>query len=135
MDIVTHKTYMDRCFKLAAIAASQGESEVGSIIVLNGEIIGEGYEKSRQLKDVTRHAEVVAVLDAIQKHGTCEGAILYSNAEPCILCSYVIRHYKIASVVFSKYCGELGGTNEKFNILTTNVIKSWGVAPTVHVYL
>jgi tRNA(Arg) A34 adenosine deaminase TadA len=135
MDIVTHKTYMDRCFKLAAIATSQGESEVGSIIVLNGEIIGEGYEKSRQLKDVTRHAEVVAVLDAIQKHGTCEGAILYSNAEPCILCSYVIRHYKIASVVFSKYCGELGGTNEKFNILTTNVIKSWGVAPTVHVYL
>lgn len=135
MDIVTHKTYMDRCFKLAAIAASHGESEVGSIIVLNGEIIGEGYEKSRQLKDVTRHAEVVAVLDAIQKHGTCEGAILYSNAEPCILCSYVIRHYKIASVVFSKYCGELGGTNKKFNILTTNVIKSWGVAPTVHAYL
>ena len=135
MDIVTHKTYMDRCFKLAAIATSQGESEVGSIIVLNGEIIGEGYEKSRQLKDVTRHAEVVAVLDAIQKHGTCEGAILYSNAEPCILCSYVIRHYKIASVVFSKYCGELGGTNKKFNILTTNVIKSWGVAPTVHAYL
>jgi tRNA(Arg) A34 adenosine deaminase TadA len=134
MNIVTHKIYMDRCFELAAIAASQGESAVGSVIVLNGEIIGEGYEKSRQLKDVTRHAEVVAILDAIQKHGTCEGAILYSNAEPCILCSYVIRHYKFASVVFSKYCGELGGTNEKFNTLTTNAIKSWGVAPTVHVY-
>jgi tRNA(adenine34) deaminase len=134
MDANPHKIYMDRCFELAAIAASQGESAVGSVIVLNGEIIGKGYEKSRQLKDVTRHAEVVAILDAIQKHGTCEGAILYSNAEPCILCSYVIRHHKIASVVFSKYCGELGGTNEKFNILTTNVIKSWGVAPTVHVY-
>jgi tRNA(Arg) A34 adenosine deaminase TadA len=129
-----HKKYMDRCFELAVVAASEGESAVGSIIVLNGEIIGEGYEKSRQLKDVTRHAEVVAILDAIQKHGTCEGATLYSNVEPCILCSYVVRHYKIATVVFSKYCGELGGTNEKFNILTNNEINSWQAAPSVHVY-
>lgn len=125
---------MDRCFELAAIAASQGESAVGSVIVFNGEITGEGYEKSRQLKDVTRHAEVVAILDAIEKHGTCEGATLYSNVEPCILCSYVIRNYKIALVVFSKYCGELGGTTEKFNILTTNSINSWGAAPTVQIY-
>ncbi|MDN3551502.1 nucleoside deaminase [Mucilaginibacter aquaedulcis] len=134
MDSNTHKIYMDRCLELASIAAAQGESAVGSVIVHNGEIIGEGYEKSRQFKDVTRHAEVVAILDAVQKHGTCEGATLYSNAEPCILCSYVIRHNKIASVVFSRYCGELGGTSEKFNILTTNGISSWAPAPAVHFY-
>ena len=134
MDTSPHKKYMDRCFELAAIAASQGESAVGCVIVHNGEIIGEGHEKSRQLKDVTRHAEVVAVLDAVQKYGTCEGTILYSNVEPCILCSYVVRHYKIASVVFSRYCGELGGTNEQFNILTTNAINSWASAPAVVVY-
>lgn len=134
MDANPHKIYMDRCYELAAIAASQGESAVGSVVVLNGEIIGEGYEKSRQLQDVTRHAEVVAILDAVQKRGTCKEAVLYSNIEPCILCSYVIRHHKIASVVFGKYCGELGGTVEKFNILTTNVIKSWEAPPAVHVY-
>ncbi|MEN0053802.1 MAG: nucleoside deaminase [Mucilaginibacter sp.] len=134
MDTNPHNIYMDRCFELAAMAASQGESAVGCVVVQNGEIIGEGYEKSRQLKDVTRHAEVVAILDAIQKHGTCEGATLYSNVEPCILCSYVIRHHKIAAVVFNKYCGELGGTNEKFNILTTNAINSWISAPVVHIY-
>ena len=47
--------YMDRCLELAALAAAEGESPVGSVIVKDGQIIGEAYEKSRQLKDITRH--------------------------------------------------------------------------------
>jgi tRNA(adenine34) deaminase len=51
--------------------------------------------------------------------------------EPCILCSFVVRHYQIAEVVFSNYCGELGGTVSPFNILTTEALKAWGAAPAV----
>ncbi|TSJ42995.1 nucleoside deaminase [Mucilaginibacter corticis] len=126
-----HKLYLNRCLELAQQAALAGESAVGSVVVKDGKIIGEGFEQSRRLKDVTRHAEVVAILDALQNNGSCEGATLYSNVEPCILCSYVIRHQKIAHVVFSKYCGELGGTIEPFNILTTGKIKTWGDAPEI----
>jgi tRNA(adenine34) deaminase len=126
-----HNLYLLRCLELAHQAALAGESAVGSVVVKNGSIIGEGAEQSRGLRDVTRHAEVVAVLDAIQNHGSCEGATLYSNMEPCILCSYVIRHYKIAQVVFTNYCGELGGTALPFNILTTNTIKAWAEAPVI----
>jgi tRNA(Arg) A34 adenosine deaminase TadA len=134
MDTDIHKPFMDRCLELAMMAMLEGESPVGCVIVRDGQIIGEGYEKSRQLKDVTRHAEVVAILDALQKNETCEGATLYSNVEPCILCSYVVRHHKIAKVVFSKYCGELGGTNEEFNLLTTDKITKWVVPPVVVIY-
>ena len=127
-----HTFYLNRCLELARQAALAGESAVGCVIVNNdGVIIGEGMEQSRTQKDVTRHAEVVAVLDAVQKHGSCAGATLYSNVEPCILCSYVIRHYQIAHVVFSNYCGELGGTVAPFNILTTDNIATWKTAPTV----
>jgi tRNA(adenine34) deaminase len=126
-----HTFYLARCLELAQQAALAGESAVGCVIVKDGVIIGEGTEQSRQLKDVTRHAEVVAVLDAVHKHGSCEGATLYSNMEPCILCSYVIRHYRIAHVVFTNYCGELGGSVPPFNILTTDTIKSWGSTPTI----
>jgi tRNA(adenine34) deaminase len=126
-----HLIYLNRCLELAQQAAVAGESPVGSVIVKDGVIIGEGTEQSRQLKDVTRHAEVVAVLDAVQRHGSCEGATLYSNMEPCILCSYVIRHHRISQVVFSNYCGELGGTAQPFNLLTTDAIKKWGAAPDV----
>ena len=126
-----HSFYLNRCMELAQLAAAEGETAVGCVIVKNGTIIGEGYEKSKQLKDVTRHAEVVAILDAVAKHGDCKGATLYSNMEPCILCSYVLRHHQLAEVVFTNYCGELGGTNPKFNILGTDGILSWTKAPTV----
>ena len=128
-----HSFYLNRCLELAEQAALAGETAVGCVIVKDGHIIGEGREQSRGLKDITRHAEVVAVLDAVHKNGSCAGATLYSNMEPCILCSYVIRHHRIAAVVFSNYCGELGGSVEPFNILTTDAIKSWGEAPVVSV--
>ncbi len=129
-----HSVYLDRCLELARLAAREGESAVGSLVVLGEDIIGEGYEQSRQKKDVTRHAEVVAILDAVARHGDCIGATLYSNVEPCILCSYVIRHHKIARVVFNNYCGELGGTHHPFNILTTNDIGAWTAPPEVIIH-
>jgi tRNA(adenine34) deaminase len=125
---------MKRCFQLAQQAAGQGESPVGSIIVKNGKIIGEGTEQSRQLKDVTRHAEVVAILDALDNETDLTGASLYSNVEPCILCSYVIRHHKLAEVIFARSSGELGGTNPPCNILTATHFKSWGPPPAITIY-
>ena len=118
---------------LAEKAAAEGESPVGSVLVKDGKIIGEGYEKSRQLKDITRHAEVVAILAAVQNAGDISGSVLYSNVEPCILCSYAIRHYKIKEVVFVKYSGELGGTRAPYNILTATDLKSWSQPPAITV--
>ena len=127
----SHSVYLNRCLELAQVAKDEGESPVGSVVVLNGDIIGEGSEKSRRQNDITRHAEVVAILDAVAKNGNCKGATLYSNIEPCILCSYVIRHHQIATVVFSKHSGELGGTNPRFNILTTDMMSKWTKPPEV----
>lgn len=126
-----HQGYMDRCFELALQAAAEGESPVGCVIVKDGVVIGEAYEKSRQLKDITRHAETLAILNAVAATPDLSEAVLYSNVEPCILCSYVIRHHKIAEVVFAKASGELGGTRPPFNILTTADLKSWSAPPKV----
>lgn len=82
---------------------------------------------------MTRHAEVVAILDAVERHGHCKGATLYSNVEPCILCSYVVRHHQISKVVFNNPCGELGGTGPTFNILGTDQISTWSAAPTIEI--
>lgn len=132
--MVNHENFMNRCHELAEIAAKEGESAVGSVVVKDGLIIGEGYEKSRQLGDVTRHAEVVAILDALKKDKDLSEAVLYTNIEPCILCSYVIRHHKISEVVFVKYAGELGGTNPPFNLLTSDSFKSWVSPPKVTLF-
>lgn len=124
-----HQYYLKRSLELAQQAAQKGESAVGCVVVKDGVIIGEGIEQSRSLKDVTRHAEVTAILDAVQNYGNCTGATLYTNVEPCILCSYVIRHHQISTVIFSNYCGELGGTSEHFPLLTTEKIEKWGAVP------
>jgi len=129
-----HTLYIQKCFALAQRAAAEGESPVGSIIVKDGEIIGEGYEMSRQLKDITRHAEMMAILDAVKRNNNLEGSTMYTNVEPCILCSYAVRHYKIAEVVYVKPAGELGGTNPPYNILTAGDIKAWGKPPRITVY-
>ncbi|MBT1707839.1 nucleoside deaminase [Fulvivirgaceae bacterium PWU5] len=126
-----HQRFMQRCYELAELAAREGESPVGSVIVKDGVIIGEAYEKSRQLKDITRHAETLAILDARQRGRNLEGVTMYTNVEPCILCSYVIRHHKIGHVVFVKYSGELGGTVEPFNVLTASCFNSWGLPPVI----
>ncbi|WP_246197899.1 nucleoside deaminase [Chitinophaga agrisoli] len=136
MDTTTdpHYPFMQRCLELAAIAAAEGESPVGSVVVKDGVILGEAAEKSRQLKDISRHAEALAVLEAVKRHGSCAGATIYSNAEPCILCSYMIRHHRIVEVVFSKYTGELGGAGSRYHILTADDISSWGPPPVVTIY-
>ena len=125
-----HTPYMQRCLELAAQAAARGESPVGSLVVKDGIVLGEAFEQSRRLKDITRHAEVLAIMDALQKHGSCAGATLYTNVEPCILCSYVIRHHRLAEVVFAKASGELGGTGQ-YGILIAADILSWGPPPVV----
>jgi tRNA(adenine34) deaminase len=130
-----HGHYMQRCHELAAIAAMEGESPVGSILVKDNKVLGEAYEKSRQLKDITRHAEVLAIIDTLEKGHSCAGAILYTTTEPCILCSYVIRHHKIAVIVYERPCGELGGTGPLFNLLTTTRVSSWGATPEVINYI
>lgn len=129
-----HHPYMQRCLELAAMAAAEGESPVGSVLVKDGIVLGEAFERSRQLKDITRHAEVLAIMDAVQKHGSCEGATLYTNVEPCILCSYVIRHHKLACVVLGKLSGELGGAGSRYPILTAGDITAWSNPPAVRIY-
>src|SRR5699024_9976800 len=102
-----HEIYLKRCLELADHAKQAGESPVGSVVVKAGKIIGEGFEKSRQLQDVTRHAEVVALLNALENGFSLSGATLYTNVEPCVLCTYAIRHYQIETVVFLTLAGEL----------------------------
>lgn len=125
--------YLKRCAELATLAKAEGESPVGCVIVKDDKIIGEGSEKSKQLRDISRHAEMVAILDALKRTDHLEDATLYTNVEPCLLCSYAIRHYKIKKVVFSNHSGELGGTKQPFNLLTTNEVEKWSSPPEIEI--
>jgi tRNA(adenine34) deaminase len=88
-----HKRYLRRCIELAHLAKQQGNTPVGSVIVLDWQLIGEGIEQLPAGQLLTGHAEVLACQRAVDKIGSrfLRGATLYSTAEPCFMCSYVIR--------------------------------------------
>ena len=62
-----HEYFMRHCLKLANQAMAKGNPPVGSIIVKNGEIIGQGIEAGKSKGDITFHAEIEAVRFAVIK--------------------------------------------------------------------
>jgi tRNA(adenine34) deaminase len=122
---------MKQCVSLGKTAMLNGNPPVGSVIVKDGKVIGIGVESGKSSKDVTRHAEIEAVKDALKSTESLESCTLYTTHEPCIMCSYVLRHHKIKTVVYGTDVDYIGGkTSELKVILTTNVPK-WGEAPTI----
>ncbi len=124
--------FLQRCEELAALAAQSQESPVGSVVVLDGQIIGEGIEAGKAKQDITCHAEVEAIRDAVKKYGKdLSAATLYTTHEPCILCSYVIRHHRIGRVVIQHAVAHIGGATSAYPILTAKDIPIWGEPPVV----
>ena len=132
-DLKQHEFYMRKCIRLANIAKQRGDSPIGSIIVQNEKIIGEGIEGGKTEKDITCHAEIEAIRDATKRIGKQDlsDCIMYTTHEPCIMCSYVIRHLKIPLIVTGLATGEIGGFSSKFPILLDATIKRWTAPPTL----
>ena len=129
----THEEFMRRCIQLARHAKAQGNTAVGSVAVFDGKIVGEGVEQLPAGNILTGHAEVLACQQAIEilKVRSLEKAILYSTAEPCFMCSYVIRQCRIAKVVYGTDTAMIGGITSSFPILTALRLNVWKPAPQV----
>jgi tRNA(adenine34) deaminase len=95
--------YWMRCaLSLAEQAAEHGEVPVGAVVVLDGEVIGTGFNAPISGHDPTAHAEVRALRDAAANLGNyrLQGASLYVTIEPCTMCTGALVHARISRVVF-----------------------------------
>ena len=82
-------TFMSRALELARMAEANGEVPVGAVIVREGEIVAEGWNRPIGACDPTAHAEIVALRAAGQALGTYRltGTTLYVTLEPCAMCA------------------------------------------------
>jgi tRNA(adenine34) deaminase len=94
--------FMRAALEQALEARRQGEVPVGAVVVLNGVIVGAGWNQPIAAADPTAHAEIVALRSAARRLGNYRltGAALYVTIEPCQMCVGAMIHARIARVVY-----------------------------------
>ncbi|NVO15090.1 MAG: nucleoside deaminase [Rhodoplanes sp.] len=112
------ETMMARCVELSRIAVSKGEYPFGAVVARDGHIVSEAINRTIRDGDVSRHAEVIALARAQKAIGRRQlrECSLYTNVEPCAMCSYCIREAWVGRVVYALGSPVMGGLS-KWNIL------------------
>lgn len=97
--------WMTYALELAKRAAAVGEVPVGAVVILNGEVLGEGWNRPIGIHDPTAHAEILALRAAGKtlESYRLAGATLYVTLEPCLMCVGAMVHARIARMVFGAY--------------------------------
>lgn len=95
-------TFMREALELARQAGDSGEVPVGALVVIDGRIVGRGFNQPIGATDPTAHAEIVALRDAAQAVGNYRlpGAVVYVTIEPCQMCVGAMVHARVVEVVF-----------------------------------
>lgn len=111
--------WMKHALTLADKAESMGEVPVGACVVLNDELIGEGFNTPITDNDPSAHAELRAVKEAasnIQNYRLVD-ATLYVTLEPCSMCAGMLVHARVKRVVFGAKDAKTGAAGSVMNLL------------------
>ena len=101
-------------------AYNSNEVPIGSIIILNNEIIGKGYNQCETLKDPTAHAEIISITAACStiNDWRLNNSIIYVTKEPCAMCAGAIINSRIKQVVFGFYDEKEGCCGSTYQLLS-----------------
>ncbi|MBE6611135.1 MAG: nucleoside deaminase [Ruminococcaceae bacterium] len=110
--------FMARALTLANQAALLGEVPVGAVVVMDGEIVAEAYNRRELDKNALAHAELLAIDKACAKLGgwrlhKCE---LYVTLEPCPMCAGAIVNSRIKRVVIGAKDAKAGALGSLINL-------------------
>jgi len=113
------ETFMRRALELAGAAEAAGEVPVGAVVVKDGVIVAEGWNRPIGANDPTAHAEIVALRAAGAALGTYRltGTTLYVTLEPCAMCASAMVHARVARLVFAATDPRAGAAGSVFNIV------------------
>jgi tRNA(adenine34) deaminase len=114
--------WMRLALALAHRAAEEDEVPVGAILVLDGEIIGEGWNRPIGAHDATAHAEIQALRDACRRAGNYRlpGTTLYVTLEPCVMCAGAIIHARVGQVIYGAPDPKAGACGSVFHLLPSD---------------
>jgi tRNA(adenine34) deaminase len=114
----TDVDFMRHALELARRAAEHQEVPVGAVVVQDGAVIGEGWNRPITDADPTSHAEIVAMrAAAIQlQNYRLTGATLYVTLEPCAMCIGAALNARVTRVVFGAWDLKAGACGSVFDL-------------------
>lgn len=100
--LLSDEFFMRQALAEARRARAGGEIPIGAVVVLGGQVIGRGYNQTEQLRDVTAHAEMLALTAAANFLGNkyLSDCTLYVTVEPCVMCAGASAWAQLGAVVF-----------------------------------
>lgn len=109
---------MIRALALARLAGEQEEIPVGAVVVVNGRILGEGFNRVEMDKDPSAHAEIIALREAARSTGDWRllSATLYVTLEPCIMCAGALIFARIERLVYGAPDERWGAVGSLFDL-------------------
>ena len=95
--------YLAAAIEQAKQAMKTGGVPIGSVLVLDGAIVGQGYNRQNQLQSIIRHAE----MDCIDNSGLLKTldyrrTVIYTTLSPCEMCAGAIIFFRIPKVVIGE---------------------------------
>ncbi|MBN8950320.1 MULTISPECIES: nucleoside deaminase [unclassified Rhizobium] len=105
--------FMELALAEARRAGERGEVPIGAVVVLDNKVIAMAGNRTRELNDVTAHAEVVAIRLACEELGQerLAGADLYVTLEPCTMCAAAISFARIRRLYYGAEDPKGGGVD------------------------
>ena len=115
----------------AGHARDAGEVPIGAVVVIDGAIVGRGFNQPISSGDPTAHAEIVAIREAAHnvRNYRLTGATMCVTIEPCLMCVGALVHARIGMLVYGASepksgavdsavrFAELPGVNHRFDVV------------------
>ena len=115
--------FMHRALELARHAeAAENEVPVGAVLVVDGQVVGDGWNRNITTNDPSAHAEIVALRAAGEALGNYRfpDATLYVTLEPCAMCAMALIHARVARVVYAATDPKTGAAGSVFDTLISD---------------
>lgn len=99
---LTDEYFMGQALLEAKKAMAADEIPIGAVVVAGQQVVGRGHNQTERLRDVTAHAEMLALTAAANHMGNkyLSGCTLYVTVEPCVMCAGATHWAQLGEVVF-----------------------------------
>jgi tRNA(adenine34) deaminase len=118
------ETFLREALALAREAEAAGEVPVGAVVVVDGAVVGRGFNSPIMKSDPAAHAEILALRQAgaALRNYRLEAATLYATLEPCVMCAGALVAARIRRLVFGARDLRFGGVRSKFHLADSDLL-------------